>query len=74
MATTAEMVTAARGASGKTIAQMTELAGLRSTNTYQGREDDPMEFRLKELKGMYDGMDEIARGLLREAVMSVFLP
>ena len=74
MATTTEMVIAARKASGNTIAQMTELAGLRSTNTYQGREDDPLEFRLGELKGMYEGMNEISRPILKEAVMSIFLP
>ncbi len=74
MATSNEKFVAARRASGKTIAQMTELAGLRSTNTYLGREDDPMQFRLSELKGMYDNVDEIAQSLLRDAVTDIFLP
>lgn len=74
MAVQKEKFSAARRASGKTLAQITEDAGLGSTNTYVGREEAPLQFRLGELKGMYDGMNEIGRSILRDAVSDIFLP
>lgn len=74
MATTSEKFIAARRASGKTLAQITRSAGLKSISTYTGREDDPEQFRLSELKGMYTDMNDIAKPMLLDAVSSVFLP
>ena len=74
MENTAEKFAAARRASGMTLAKAAESAGIRSINTYTGREDDPLQFRLGELKGMYDSMDNIGRPLLLEAVTDIFLP
>ena len=74
MATTSEKFIAARKASGKTLAQITQSAGLKSINTYTGREDDPEQFRLSELKGMYTDMNDIAKPMLLDAVNSIFLP
>lgn len=73
MTTIQEKFIAARGASGKTIAQMTDLAGMKSTNTYQDREKDPLQFRLCELKRMHDGVNEISQGIIRDAVNQIFL-
>lgn len=73
MTTIKDKFGAARGASGKTIEQTTALAGLKSTNTYMGREGEPAQFRLGELKGMYDGFNDIAKDLLFEAVQEFFL-
>ena len=74
MGTENEQFITARKASGKTLAQITELAGLKSITTYMGREDDPRQFRLSELKGMYDGINDTAKTILLDAVNGIFLP
>lgn len=68
-----EKFAAARRASGLTVAQMTEAAGIRSTSTYMAHENGPGQFRLDELAGMYANMSDIARPILREAICDIFL-
>lgn len=70
----AEKIVAARKASGLTIEQITEAAGLRSKNTYMGRESNPDQFRICELLGMYNAMNDIAKSILLEAIRDIFLP
>lgn len=65
---------AARRASGLTVAQITEAAGIKSTSTYMAHENGPGQFRLDELAGMYARMSDIAKPILREAVCDIFLP
>lgn len=60
-------------ASGLTLKQAGELAEL-SIPTITERQETPMQFRLKELKGLYNGMDENGKLLLVEAVNEIFLP
>lgn len=69
-----QMFTAARGASGMTLDQIREAAGLGSATTYTTHEDNPGAFRLSEIEGMANRMSEPARSLLRDAVMQIFLP
>lgn len=69
-----EKFSAARRASGLTIAQITEASGLKSTSTYVAHEDAPGQFRLDELAGIYASMSDIARPLLKEAICDIFLP
>ena len=33
-----------------------------------------MQFRLGELKALYDGMDDVGKRLIKEALDSIFLP
>lgn len=74
MELSSEKFAAARRASGLTFAQITEAAGLKSTSTYAAHEDAPTQFRLEEIVGMYANMNDIARGILKEAVCDIFLP
>lgn len=73
MALNKEKFTAARGASGMTIAEITEAAGLKSTSTYMLREDAPSQFRLGEIASIYASMSDIAKPLFKEAVCDIFL-
>lgn len=63
---------AAIRASGLTLQEAADLAKV-SRPTLVSRQDDPMQFRLYELKGIYDGMDATGRGLLTDAVSEIFL-
>lgn len=65
---------AARRASGLSIVQITQAAGLKSTSTYMAHENGPGQFRLDEIAGMYASMSDIAKPILREAVCDIFLP
>ena len=65
---------AARGASGMTLDQIKTAAGVGSINTYTAHEEEPSDFRLSEIEGMYRSMEEPARTLLRDAVCEIFLP
>ncbi|MBQ6491092.1 MAG: hypothetical protein IJI88_02335 [Atopobiaceae bacterium] len=74
MALNSEKFAAARRASGMTYAQIAEAAGLKSTSTYAAHEEAPTQFRLEEIVGMYGSMNEIAQGILKDAVCDIFLP
>ena len=74
MAINAERFSAARRASGMTIEQITKAAGLKSASTFMTHEDAPLQFRLSEINGMYQCMNDDARRILREAVGDIFLP
>ena len=63
-----ERFAAARRASGMTYEQITKAAGLKSTSTYASHEDAPSQFRLSEISGMYQSMNDDAKRILREAV------
>lgn len=65
---------AARGASGMTLDQIKTAAGVGSINTYTAHEENPSDFRLGEIEGIYRNMTEPARTLLRDAVCEIFLP
>ncbi len=69
-----EKFIAARRASGMTLEQVTKAAGLGSVNTYIAHEKAPTQFRLQEIAGMYSGMNNIAKGILKDAVGDIFLP
>lgn len=68
-----EKFIAARRASGMTIEQAAR-AGEMSMTTYQLRESNPSKFRLEELKGIYDELNDIAKPIFKEAVCGIFLP
>ena len=74
MALDSEKFAAARRASGMTFAQITQAAGLGSTNTYIAHEESPDQFRLSEIAGMYGSMNDISKGILKDAVGDIFLP
>lgn len=62
---------AARKASDMTISQAADAAGLAAV-TYPMRENEPGNFRLKELGGLYNSMNEIGKGILKDAVVNFF--
>lgn len=64
---------AARRASGMSIDRAATLADM-SKQCYISREKHPEQFRLCELAGVYDGMTDTAKPILREAVQEIFLP
>lgn len=65
---------AARGASGMTLNEIKAAAGFKSISTYVSREEEPGNFRLEEIEGMYRTMEEPAKSILRDAVCEIFLP
>lgn len=69
-----EKFAAARGASGMTFEQITLSSGSKSITTYINHENEPGEFRLKEIAGIYAAMNEPGKKLLKEAVSDIFLP
>lgn len=73
MALNSSAFAAARGASGMTLEQIKDAAGVKSISTYVAHEDDPRAFRLGEIEGMYKRMEEPAKTLLRDAVCDIFL-
>ena len=74
MALSSSAFAAARGASGMTLDQIRDAAGVKSISTYVSHEDNPGAFRLAEIEGMYQTMKEPAKSLLRDAVCEIFLP
>lgn len=74
MALDSDKFEAARRASGMTLAQITQAAGLGSINTYIAHEESPDQFRLGEIVGIYGNMNDISKGILRDAVGDIFLP
>lgn len=64
---------AARRASGLTQEKAAELVKL-SKQGYINREKEPIHFRLCEIEGLYNGMTDTAKPILRDAVMDIFLP
>lgn len=64
---------AAIRASNLTLKQASELVGV-SVPTISERQEAPMQFRLGELKALYDGMDDVGKRLIKEALDSIFLP
>lgn len=60
-------------ASGMTQQQACDLAGF-SKPTLNDRINDPLQFRLGELKLIYDGMNSVGKQLVRETMADIFLP
>ena len=63
---------AAIKASGLTLQEASDMAGI-SKPTMVSRQDDPLQFRLYELKSLHNGMSQIGKSLLLEAVNDIFL-
>lgn len=68
-----ETFAAARRASGLTQDNAASICGV-SRPTYALREGNPAEFRLGDLAVLYRAMNKPGRKLLREGIMSLFLP
>lgn len=68
-----EKFIAARKVSDMTIRTAAELAKV-TPQTYITRERHPEQFRVCELKGVYDGLTEIGKYLFRDGVSEIFLP
>ncbi len=62
---------AARRASGVTVEKASKACSV-SRPTYNARERYPLDFRLSELRALYDVLDDTGRKLLKEAIDSVF--
>ena len=58
-------------ASGMTLQEASELAGI-SKPTMCSRLEEPSQFRLYELKSLYNGMGQVGMSLLLEAVNDFF--
>ena len=67
-----EKFVAARKASGLSLEDASELADV-SKPCYIGREKHPEQFRLCELLGVYRGMTDTAKPIMRDAVQEIFL-
>lgn len=68
-----EKFIAARKVSGMTLSTAAELAKVTS-QTYIAREKHPEQFRVCELKGVYDGLTETGKSLFRDGMSEIFLP
>lgn len=68
-----EKFIAARRASGMSIENAATSADM-SKPCYISREKHPEQFRLCELVGLYEGMTDTAKPILRDAVQDIFLP
>ncbi len=73
MTVSAEKFVAARKASGITLEKAAKLAGM-TPQTYIQREKVPGQFRLHELQGVYAGMTDVGRSILKQGVAEIFLP
>lgn len=62
---------AARRASDLTVGQAGEICGITRV-TYQQREISPGDFRLSELRAIYQGLTETAKPIFADAV-SLFI-
>lgn len=60
-------------ASGMTLQEASDLAGI-SKPTMCSRLEEPSQFRLYELESLYNGMEQIGKSLLLEAVNDFFCP
>ena len=58
----------ARKASDISLKQAAKLSGL-GDSTYPLRENNPDDFRLRELRGMYSAMSDTAKPILIEAAI-----
>lgn len=58
----------ARRASGMTLSQIADACGIAKVTYTSIREPDPGSFKLKELRGLYDSMDDTSRTILVDAV------
>lgn len=68
-----EKFIAARKVSDMTLNTASELANV-TVQTYIAREKHPEQFRICELKGVYDGLNEIGKTMLRDGLGDIFLP
>lgn len=68
-----EKFAAARKASDMTLSTASELAKV-TVQTYISRERHPEQFRLCELQGVYDGMTDTGKAILRDGLYEIFLP
>lgn len=68
-----DKISAARRASRMTVDRAADLAGV-TAQTIIAREKDPTQWRLCELKGMYQGLDDIGKKLFKDGVNEIFLP
>lgn len=68
-----EKFVAARKASGLSLEDASELANM-SKPCYIGREKNPEQFRLVELQGVYGGLTDTAKPIMRDALNEIFLP
>lgn len=73
MSISSAKIGAARRASKMTFEQITKAAGLKSTSTYVAHEENPDQFRLSEVAGIYKSMDEISRPIFKDAICEIFL-
>lgn len=68
-----EKFIAARKVSDMTLSTAAELAKV-TPQTYIAREKHPEQFRVCELKGVYDGLTETGKSLFRDGMSEIFLP
>lgn len=68
-----EKFIAARKVSDMTLNTASELANV-TVQTYIAREKHPEQFRICELKGVYDGLNELGKTMLRDGLGDIFLP
>lgn len=68
-----EKFIAARKVSDMTLNTASELANV-TVQTYIAREKHPEQFRICELKGVYDGLNELGKAMLRDGLGDIFLP
>ncbi len=66
-----EKFIAARKVSDMTLSTAAELAKITS-QTYIAREKHPEQFRVCELKGVYDGLTETGKSLFRDGMSEIF--
>ena len=69
-----EPFVAARRASFMTQDDAAAICGIKARQTFALREDNPRDMTLGNLADIYEGMNESGRKLLRDAVVSLFLP
>ncbi len=73
MEITPEKFIAARKVSDMTLNTASELANV-TVQTYIAREKHPEQFRICELKGVYDGLNDLGRSMLKDGLDDIFLP
>lgn len=65
---------AARKASFMTQDEAAMICGVKARQTFALREDSPRDLTLGNLADLYEGMNEHGRKLLRDAVVTLFMP
>ena len=68
-----DKISAARRASRMTVDRAADLAGV-TAQIIIAREKDPTQWRLCELKGVYQGLDDIGKKIFKDGVNEIFLP